>query len=70
MMRKRPGLVGRPIEVYILLIESRDVKNISWSMLFLMLLIKFLANLLKSYELGLAELIQFLIFIGSNYPPG
>ena len=70
MMRKRPGLVGNPMEVYILDKGFIEVKKISWSISFLMLLMKFLANLLKSSELGLEELMQFFNLTGYHYPPG
>jgi hypothetical protein len=48
MIRKRPGLVGRPIEVYNLVEVLRAVKKNSWSMLFLMLAIRFLEKRLNS----------------------
>jgi hypothetical protein len=63
MIKKSPGLVGNPIDVYILAIGSTEVKNSNWSTSFLILLINDLANLLNSSLLGLEELMQFLILI-------
>lgn len=65
MIKNIPGFVCSPIDVQSLDWEFTDVNTINWSTSFFMLDRKLRENLLKSYEFGLPEQIQFLILMFS-----